>query len=127
MPLIPHEIPEIPFAKLGAHLLDHAGKPYLVIVDYLSLWIEIKREKDKSARSVIDAIKDVATTHGYPEEIVADNTPFNSAECRKFAEEHDFVINNTSPRYPKANGLAEKGVNIAKNILKKAQEEGRDY
>jgi len=126
-PLIPHEIPEIPFSKLGADILDFAGKPYLIVVDYLSTWIEIKKLRDKSARSVNDAIKDIATTHGYPDEIVADNVPFNSAECRTFAQEHDFEFNTTSPRYPQANGMAEKAVGIAKLILRKAAEEGRDY
>jgi len=126
-PLIPHEIPEIPFSKLGADILDFAGKPYLIVVDYLSTWIEIKKLRDKSARSVNDAIKDIATTHGYPDEIVTDNVPFNSAECRTFAQEHDFEFNTTSPRYPQANGMAEKAVGIAKLILRKAAEEGRDY
>ncbi|CAI6345003.1 unnamed protein product [Macrosiphum euphorbiae] len=48
--------------------------------------------------------------------------PFNSNEFQNFATDWEFVITTSSPRYPKSNGLAEKGVSIAKSILKRSDE-----
>ena len=45
--------------------------------------------------------------------------PFNSFECRSFAQEWDIKIVTSSPRYAQSNGLAEKAVGIVKNMMKK--------
>lgn len=44
--------------------------------------------------------------------------------CDKFADECNFRFVFSSPRYPQSNGLAEKGVAIAKNLLKRCLEVG---
>ncbi|CAI6372347.1 unnamed protein product [Macrosiphum euphorbiae] len=59
-------------------------------------------------------------------EIIADNMPFGSREFLKFANDWEFEVNTASPHYPQSNGLAEKGVGIAKKILQKCKEEGHD-
>lgn len=45
---------------------------------------------------------------------------------KEFAKEWNFEIVTRSPNYPRSNGLAEKGVAIAKNLLKKSIEENKD-
>jgi hypothetical protein len=47
--------------------------------------------------------------------------PFNSNECRSFANEWDITITTSSPHYPQSNGLAEKAVGIVKNMMKKTR------
>lgn len=57
---------------------------------------------------------------GIPEKLQADNMPFNSREFLEFAREWDFECIFSSPRYPKSNGLEEKGVPICKALIKKS-------
>ena len=52
--------------------------------------------------------------------------PFNSKEFRDFANNWEFELVTSSPRYPKSNGLAEKAVGIAKSIIKKCKHSGSD-
>lgn len=48
--------------------------------------------------------------------------PFGSYEFKCFAQEWNFEVTTSSPHYPKSNVLAEKGVGIAKNLLKKCKD-----
>lgn len=59
---------------------------------------------------------------GYPSIIRCDNSPFASTDFEKFANDNNIRLRFSSPRYPQSNGLAEKGVAIAKNILKRCYE-----
>lgn len=55
--------------------------------------------------------------------VVSDNGPqFSSLDYRDFAETYGFEHVTSSPLYPQSNGLAEKGVQIVKRLLKKAAE-----
>ena len=58
---------------------------------------------------------------------MSDNGPCYTAELftnlmNQYAVNH----NNSSPHYPQSNGLAEKFVQIVKNLFYKAKEEGTD-
>lgn len=120
-PLIPHEIPDRPFEKLACDIFEFSAKDYLVIVDYFSKWIELKQLNGKRAKDVNSTLLEVFSRNGIPRIIVADNMPFNSYECGEFAKSLDFKFETSSPRYPRSNGLAERGVQICKNIMRKAK------
>lgn len=122
-PMIPHQIPNKPFDKIGCDILEHTGKNYLVAIDYFSKWIELVKLKNKTASEINMQLLRIFATHGYPSTIIADNVPFGSYECVEFAKQHDITITTSSPRYPQSNGLAERAVQICKNILKKSQNE----
>lgn len=126
-PLIEHEIPDLPFQKLGMDLLDFEGKPFLIVVDYFSKWLEIIKLNNKTASAIIDKLIDLFATHGHPRTIIADNMPFGSREFRNFSQEFEFDLITSSPYYPRSNGLAEKYVHIAKNILRKSKESNNDF
>lgn len=126
-PLISHEIPELPFQKIGMDLLDFGGKPFLIVVDYFSKWLEIIRLNNKTASTIIDNLIDIFATHGYPRTIITDNMPFGSKEFRNFTGKFEIDLITSSPHYPRSNGLAEKYVHIAKNILQKSQESNTDF
>ena len=121
-PLTSHPIPELPWQKVGSDLFDFDGKSYIVIIDYLSKFIEFSVIKDKSAPTVIAYMKSVFTRHGIPQEMVADNVPYNSREFDNFAKSYGFSVNTSSPRYPQSNGMSEMGVKISKRILKKCND-----
>lgn len=58
----------------------------------------------------------------------SDNGPqFSSKEFKMFSALYDFQHTTSSPRFPRSNGLAEKGVQIAKRILKKTTEGEEDF
>ncbi len=50
---------------------------------------------------------------------IADNIPFDSLEMRRFAKDWNFQVVTRSPGYPQSNGLAEKGVGLVKEIMRK--------
>lgn len=125
-PLIQHEIPEIPFLKLGADIAEWAGKKYFVIVDYYSKWLEVIPIRSTNSTTLIDCCKEIFARFGIPDELIADNMPFESYEFKQFSVEYKFKIITSSPYYPRSNGLAEKFVGIAKKMIKKSSREKKD-
>nr|XP_022906822.1 uncharacterized protein K02A2.6-like [Onthophagus taurus] len=119
-PLYNHELPDLPFNKIGLDIAEYGRQNYLVTVDYLSKWIDIIPLNSKSIEEIEKKLIILFSTHGIPKQIICDNNPFNSHNFRTFAIEWNFEIKHSSPYYPKSNGLAEKAVGIAKNIIKKA-------
>lgn len=119
--IINHQIPELPFNKVGIDIAEYEGKNYLILVDYFSKWLEVKTLKNKTATECIRKLKKIFSTHGIPEIVVSDNMPFGSHEYKQFAKEWNFTIQTTSPNYPKSNGQAEKAVGIVKNMFKKCK------
>lgn len=125
-PLLCHEIPQIPYFKVGVDIAEYAGCNYLVVYDYYSRWLELEKLKNKDSQSVIKKLKEIFSHNGIPKILVADNMPFNSFEMHQFANDWNFEIVTSSPHHHQSNGLAEKGVHIAKNMLKKAGENNQD-
>lgn len=121
--LLSHEIPMLPFNKIGCDFFEFKNKDYIVIVDYFSKWFEFRKMRNKTSSEVIRIWKKIFCTFGIARTIIADNVPFNSVECRKFAHEWNIEIITSSPLYPKSNGLAERTVATIKNMLKKAKNE----
>ncbi|KAF0710957.1 Uncharacterized protein FWK35_00037749, partial [Aphis craccivora] len=125
-PLLQHEIPELPFQKIGIDIAEVERSNYLVVMDYYSRWLEVLSIKNKTSETVIQLLKILFSRFGIPEEVVCDNNPCGSREFKNFAKEWHFNITISSPNYPQSNGLAEKAVGIAKKIIKKAKSENKD-
>nr|XP_039272273.1 uncharacterized protein K02A2.6-like [Styela clava] len=85
-PLIPHEIPNIPWSTVASDIFYYKGKNYLLVVDYFSKYPEIARLQNKTSYSVISAMKEIFARHGIPEKIVADNMPFNSSNSAEIGK-----------------------------------------
>ena len=84
---------------------------------------EIALLRNTSSSEVIIRCKGIFACHGIPEHVISDNGPqFASAEFSKFAKKYGFNHQTSSPRYPQANGMAEKGVGIVKNLIMKSQD-----
>ena len=68
-------------------------------------------------------MKLIFSEYGWPETIVSDNGPCYSAETfTKLMTDHI----TSFPHYPQSDSLAEKYVQIVKNLFYKAKEEGTD-
>lgn len=79
---------------------------------------------DTSARNVIDKLGAIFARYGIPVEVCSDNGPqFSSRDFAAFAKQHEFKHITSSSEFPRYDGLAEKGVQIIKRLLKKKKKQ----
>lgn len=119
-PMLSHPSPTRPWERISSDILEFGGYSYLVVIDSYSNWLELHKIPDKSAHSVKSVLKKLFSSYGAPDYFLSDNVPYNSKLFKDFAKEWHFEAITSSPYYPKGNGLAEKGVSIAKSLLKKS-------
>ena len=125
-PMIAHQIPDLPWLKVGTDIMTLKGKDYLVVVDYHSKYPEIALLEDNTASTVVPHLKSIFARHGIPMELVSDNIPYSSETFRHFAQDWEITLNPSSPCYPRSNGESKRFVQIPKNLMKKAADEARD-
>jgi transposase InsO family protein len=125
-PLMSHPAPSRPWEKVGLDIFTVSNHDYLVTVCYLTGWFEIDRLPSKAITNVIYCLRQHFARHGLPLEVVSDNSPFASAEFKRFAEKFQFRHVTSSPRYPQSNGKAESAVKIAKKLMIRANETNSD-
>ena len=92
-----------------------------MVIDYFSRYIDLMHLRQTKTRDVIGKLKCSFARLGIPEELVSDNGPqfqFSGVEFKHVAVEHDFEHSATDPHYPQANGMAEKGVDMVKRMLR---------
>ncbi|GFW49989.1 retrovirus-related Pol polyprotein from transposon 17.6 [Trichonephila clavipes] len=106
-----------------------AGKEHLLMIDYLSKYVELKPLNSTTAQSVITVMKSIyATSYGISEELVSDGgPPYNSNLMMNFFREWGIKHHVTSPYFPRVNGQIERAVQTVKHSLTKAAEEGKDW
>lgn len=126
-PLKPHELPDLPWHKLGVDIFKLKGWSFLLTVDYFSKYPEVQQIPDKSACTVIGKLKAIFARHGIPKEIISDHVPFVSAEVCQFAKDWEIKWIYSSPGYPQSNGMAEWSIKTIKLMLKKAEQTKTDH
>uniref|UniRef100_A0A3B3HLM4 Gypsy retrotransposon integrase-like protein 1 n=1 Tax=Oryzias latipes TaxID=8090 RepID=A0A3B3HLM4_ORYLA len=110
-PLLTTPVPERPWQRVGTDMFFWNKDTYILVVDYFSRYIEVAKLNVTSAATVIAAMKETFSRHGIPETVVSDNGPqYASEKFKDFATEYGFVHITSSPRYPQANGEAERAV-----------------
>ena len=120
-PLMPSDCPERPWQKLGADLFELGGKTYLLVVDYLSRYVELALLTHTKCNDVINHLKSMFARHGIPEVLMSDNGPqFSGQAFASFASAYGFKHLTSSPKFPQNNGEAERAVQTIKGLLKKA-------
>lgn len=125
-PMLSHPVPSRPWERISADILQFGTKDYLVVIDSFSRWLELCLLKGKTAIDVINVLKPMFAKFGPPDVLLSDNMPFGSSEFKKFANDWNFNTVTISPLHSQSNGLAEKSVSIAKNILRKCYESKQD-
>lgn len=121
-PLVQEKAPLYPFHVVSMDIFEYAGSNYIALIDAYSGFVMAERLNSKSSGHIIEVLRKIFNRIGYPTVIKSDNSPFSSLEFSKFAEDANVEMKFSSPRYAQSNGLAEKGVAIAKNILKRCYE-----
>ncbi|XP_053570046.1 ankyrin repeat and SOCS box protein 4 isoform X1 [Bombina bombina] len=126
-PMVTRVQPERAWQRIASDQFTWNHNNYLIMVDYYSRYFEIVQLRDTKSSAVINVIKSVLAKHGICDELISDNgSQYSSIEFANFAKEWGFKHTLSSPHYPQSNGLAEKYVQIAKNILEKAAQTNQD-
>ena len=121
------EVPIHPWTKVATNIFYFEKDSYLLIVDYTSRFPIVHKLTPTTAQQVANQMKLIFSEYGWPETIVSDNVPCYSAETfTKLMTDYSVNHITSSPHYPQSNSLAEKYVQIVKNLFYKAQEEGTD-
>ena len=126
-PMIGTKTPEYPWQKIGADFFEWNNTTYLLLVDYLSRWIEIAKMTSTSGTKTVEHFKSLCARFGIPEEIRTDNGPqFVSHEFAQFCSQYEIKHTTSTPRYPQSNGESERAVKTVKNMLKKCADSNED-
>ena len=100
-----------PMHRVGTDLFEFNGKQFLVMVDHYSSYPWVRRLRNTSSASCIDAIKSVFSEFGYPQHIHSSSgRQYSSQEFNSFV--HEFNVKHTMFN-------AECYVGTMKRILKK--------
>lgn len=127
-PMIPIEIPELPWFKIGSDLFEFKKQHYLILVDYYSNFVEVCKLGSLTSNAVIQSMKNIFSRHGIPNVLISDNgTQYSSREFKCFANAWGFNHVTSSPNYAQSNGKSERAVQTVKKILKKSIQSNGDF
>lgn len=126
-PLMPHEVPQLPWQKIGIDFKSLGTMDFLVVVDYYSKFAVVNKVTTKTADTVISTLRNIFAIHGLPLEIFSDNgPPFNSINFNNFAKLYDIQLTTSSPHYSRSNGMVERMIQTVKALLTKAYQNKED-
>ncbi|XP_033098534.1 uncharacterized protein K02A2.6-like, partial [Anneissia japonica] len=108
-PLMQTPIPVRPWKIVATDLFHLKGNTYLLIVDYYSRFVEVKLLTTTTSDVIVEKMKATFARHGIPDTLISDNGPqYDSDAFKAFANDYAFEHRTSSPRYPQANGEAER-------------------
>ena len=119
-PMIASELPQYPFQVVSSDIFHHSGCNYLVIVDHFTKWYTVEKLSYMHSKEVLTCFDEIFTSFGFPEVIKSDNgSQYTSGEFKDYCAKNNITHQTSSPGYPQSNGMAEKYVHIAKQLVKK--------
>ena len=125
-PLMMHERPSTPWAKLGRDLFEIDNVTYLILSDYFSRYPAVHKLSSTSTKVVVNATKQTFSIFGVPREIVSDNGPQFGNEYDKFCSDWGIKHTTSSPHFPQSNGFIERQIKYIKPLTKKCIKSGGD-
>lgn len=95
-PLLTHEIPKLPFYKVGCDLFEFDNKKYLLLVDYYTKYVELEElHQNITSYTVVKTLKNIFARHDIPNIVVTDGgTQFSSELFKEFANAWNFQHQN---------------------------------
>ena len=115
------EVPPHPWHTLGSDLFYFQRIDFLVVVDYFSKYLIVRKIPSSTSSAVIKELGMIFSEFGNPLVFRSDNGPCYSSQKFKFFMQNWLVEHRTSsPHYPQSNGLAESMVKVSKNLIEKA-------
>ena len=118
--LHPWSWPDKPWKRIH---IDYAGPfqgcMFLVVIDSHSKWLEVIPMQHSTTYKTIEALRNLFSSYGLPQQIVSDNGPqFTSFEFAEFMKENGIKHIRCSLYYPSSNGEAERYVQTFKHSLR---------
>ena len=122
------DMPPHAWHTLGTDLFYWNKIDYLVIRDYFSKYLIVRRLPNSSTHTVIKELGLVFTELGRPFILRSDNGPcYSSREFHNFLGFFQVDHITSSPHYPQSNGFAEALVGIAKKLMEKSVKDGKPW
>lgn len=113
---------------MAADIFEWRGKHYLVLADAFYNWFEVELLTSLTSEMVIRKLRKHFSTFGSPVRLQTDNgRQFTSHEFKLFANRWNFDHVTSSPEYPQSNGLAERAVRSAKQLMEQARLANLDF
>ena len=110
-PMIPTELPDYPWQKVGTEMFHFKGAIYLLVVDYFSRYPEITKLTSTTSFEIINALKSAFSRYGIPKMVISDSGPQYSLQgFRDFVNAYNFNHVTSSPNFAQSNGQAERTV-----------------
>ena len=120
-----HKVPPVPWSKVATDIFHYESCSYLLLVDYASRFPIVRELKSMSAEHKAEHFRLIFSEYRWPDTLVSDNGPCYVAEAfTNLMKEYAVNHITSSPHYPQSNRLAEKFVQIVKNLFYKAKDEG---
>ncbi|KAL0858822.1 hypothetical protein ABMA27_011283 [Loxostege sticticalis] len=113
-PITMQPVPERPWSVVATDLFHLRDKNYIEL-------------KNITSAEIIQNLKSWFSIFGIPDTLLSDGgKQYDCQEFRTFKKEWNFEHRISSPHFPRSNGLAERYVQEAKNLLKKCLEVNSD-
>ena len=122
------DVPPHAWHTLGTDLLYWNKIDCLVIRDYFSKYLIVRRLPNSSTHAMIKELGLIFTELGRPFILRSDNGPcYSSREFHNFLSFYQVDHVTSSPHYPQSNGFAEALVGIAKKLMEKSVKDGKPW
>lgn len=109
-----------PFQRVHLDFFEWKSLSYFIMCDAFSHWIHVKQMNSTATVPVINELMSIISIFGLPTIIVADNgPPFDADDFARVLTSLNVQLLHSPIYNPESNGLAEKGVDVAKKALNK--------
>ena len=108
-----------PMQHVGLDLFSFGGKDYLICIDHWSGYPIYQLLRSTTSDSVIRCLSSWFNLLGWPSSIRSNGGPQFWGDFNSFWVKYGIRHELSAPYNPKSNGLAEAGVKLVRNILKK--------
>ena len=121
------EVPPHAWYTFGTDLFYWNRMDYLVVGDYFSKYLLVRKIPNSSTHSVIKELGMIFTEFVCPFVLKSDNgLCYTSREFHNFLEFYKIHI-TSSPHYPQSNGFAEALMGISKKLMEKSVKDGKPW
>ena len=118
--LLPREVPQGHWEKLGIYFFEFQSTTYFLIADYYRRFPVIRKIRSTNTSATTEILKQVFSEYGVPQTVMTDNgPPFSLKEFAAFANQYRFDHIMSSPCYPQSNGFIKHMVQTVKQCMRK--------